>query len=812
MMNVKEDNSKTKKDNLTGILKRYKTRVTVITPTYNRAELIKETIESVLAQDYEDYVYIILDDGSKDNTPEVVEKLFEGRANCFYLYHDNMGEANTVNKGWNLCESEYFVQVNSDDTIEPTLLSDMVTALDHNPDCVVAYPDFRIMNEQGATLEIVNNMDWSFPQALADFACYAAAPGAFFRKSKLQDITVLKDDRFRHTNDIKMLWNMALKGNFIHVPKNLASWRSHEVGISANRYEAIQEIEIWIEEYFAQSIPQAVRDIEQQCRSTIYNYYAQLMELSNLDYREDMANYYRERSKLPMAQYTNLQVGDNDLVGNKFNGHDLHINLRQKNIESTHLVWHKESDDKNTYIIAADLINRQVIRKYNEAIQRTYDLDNIHNPLMYEIIYNKLFLDADIVHLHLMHNGLWDLNLLPLMSKLKPVVWTVHDMWIATGSLRAEERTDYFFPFFYAKNQSFNWEIKKEAIKNSDITFVVASRYMEQAMSEHPVLKDKKIAYIPFGLDFNIFYPRNNAKTRDELGLNHEETLVLLRGDGDIRKGLHYINHVMKNIGAKYKIHFLIVGNDEIGVPEGVKFTRYGWVKDDEKMAKLYSVADLFLMPSTREYFGMMAIEAMACGTLPIVLDGTSLPEAVNAPTHGVSTAQDMDEYTRTVEYFIKNEKERILRAKKGVKYVKNKHDMEKYLNSLDGLYQEEICHHKKAGVYERIIKDLKTFNEIKPRLQISTEGSNSINGELREIDKVLQAAAVDYKKLSDTIQALSDDLLEMRNSKRWKAVNRVADALPRKHKIVKGLKFGAVKKRTIEVIDALAKVLGRRG
>lgn len=69
-------------------------------------------------------------------------------------------------------------------------------------------------------------------------------------------------------------------------------------------------------------------------------------------------------------------------------------------------------------------------------------------------------------------------------------------------------------------------------------------------------------------------------------------------------------------------------------------------------------------MPSTREYFGMMAIEAMSCGTLPIVLEGTSLPETVNSPYCGVSTRQDVKEYANTVEYYLNNVKERSRREK----------------------------------------------------------------------------------------------------------------------------------------------------
>ena len=428
----------------------------------------------------------------------------------------------------------------------------------------------------------------------------------------------------------------------------------------------------------------------------------------------------KNNQRRTLSKYSNLQVGDNDLIGNKFNGHDLHINLRAMGIDSSHLVWNKESDDKNTYVIAGDKTDREIIRSYNEYIQQLYDLNNIHNPLIYDIIYNKLFLDADVVHLHLLHNGLWDLNLLPLISKLKPIIWTVHDMWIATGNLRAEKRPDYFFPLNNIKNLDFNWELKKEAIRNSNVTFVVASKYMEKAMNEYPLFKEKRIVYIPFGLDFKIFYPRDNVATRKELGLDLSEKLILLRGDGGVRKGLNYIENIMKTLGKKYKLHFLIVGNNELVIPSGVKITCYDWVRDDELMAKLYSVADLFLMPSTREYFGMMAIESMACGTLPIVLDGTSLPEAVNYLSCGVSTRQDFGAYSKAVEYYLNHAKEKTCRVNRCIDYVRKKHDMDKYLKSIDEIYRTAIKNFVHDASYDKIIVKLRDINETTPFLKAS--------------------------------------------------------------------------------------------
>ena len=197
--------------NVVNQIRRSSAKVTIVTPTFNRDDLIEHTMKSVLAQTYKDYIYVIIDDGSTDNTKKVVQDFIKGKKNCFYLYHDNMGEAESVNVGWNLCGGEYFVQVNSDDTIEPDLLSEMVTVLDENPSCVVAYPDFDIINENGKVIENFKNLDWNFLDALSAFSCYAAAPGAFIRKTSFIELEKIKDPKFKYINDVKMLWNMAFR-------------------------------------------------------------------------------------------------------------------------------------------------------------------------------------------------------------------------------------------------------------------------------------------------------------------------------------------------------------------------------------------------------------------------------------------------------------------------------------------------------------------------------------------------------------------------------------------------------------------------
>ncbi len=90
--------------------------VSVVTAAYNRASFLPETIESILSQSYPNIEYIVLDDGSADNTREVLAR-YDGRIR--WESHPNMGESLTVNKGWNMARGDLVMTVNSDDPFCP---------------------------------------------------------------------------------------------------------------------------------------------------------------------------------------------------------------------------------------------------------------------------------------------------------------------------------------------------------------------------------------------------------------------------------------------------------------------------------------------------------------------------------------------------------------------------------------------------------------------------------------------------------------------------------------------------------------------
>ncbi len=267
-------------------------KITVITPTYNRAKFIKETIESILAQDYQDFEYLILDDGSADNTKEIVEPFLKDKR-VKYLYHQNQGEAETVNWGWQLSRGEYFTQVNSDDLVTPQLFSEMLKVLETNKNYVVAYPDFYFIDEKGKRIKKELAKDWNFLEALRTFECYPAAPGTFINKSAFRKWKNIRDKRFKYIGDVAMYWNMALSGDFIHIPEILASWRQHFDGASTNRYKALKEVRTWFKEFFQKNdLNKQVVSLKYHILISICLYSRKLLKKSDLLFKQFIIFYY----------------------------------------------------------------------------------------------------------------------------------------------------------------------------------------------------------------------------------------------------------------------------------------------------------------------------------------------------------------------------------------------------------------------------------------------------------------------------------------------------------------------------------------
>jgi len=121
-------------------------KVSVIIPTYNSAQYICETLDSVLAQTYKDYEIIVVDDGSTDNTREVLKPYM---SKIKYIYKENGGPASARNVGIKNARGEYIAFLDSDDIWLPEKLEKQIEYLQSNPDIALVYSDCIRFNENG---------------------------------------------------------------------------------------------------------------------------------------------------------------------------------------------------------------------------------------------------------------------------------------------------------------------------------------------------------------------------------------------------------------------------------------------------------------------------------------------------------------------------------------------------------------------------------------------------------------------------------------------------------------------------------------
>lgn len=129
-------------------------RVAVIIPAYNAASYLAEAIDSVLAQTYQDWELIVVDDGSSDDTRSIVEKyqpVFAGKVR--YIYQDNQGLPGARNTGIRSSSSEFIALLDADDTWLPERLQRGVAVMDLQPDVGLVHARIARIDARGNLLD-----------------------------------------------------------------------------------------------------------------------------------------------------------------------------------------------------------------------------------------------------------------------------------------------------------------------------------------------------------------------------------------------------------------------------------------------------------------------------------------------------------------------------------------------------------------------------------------------------------------------------------------------------------------------------------
>lgn len=197
--------------------------VSLVIPAYNAQDYIALAIESVLRQDYPLLDLLVLDDGSTDETLRIVQR-YSGRIR--WDSHANMGQADTLNKGWAMTQGELVGYLSADDLLLPQAMSRAVRTLQADPGLVLVYPDYLLVDAQGSVLKRVRAPEFDYRDMVVRWVV-PPGPGALFRRTAAVAAGPWKAD-LKLSPDYDFWLRLGLHGRGRRIPEPLACFRVHE--------------------------------------------------------------------------------------------------------------------------------------------------------------------------------------------------------------------------------------------------------------------------------------------------------------------------------------------------------------------------------------------------------------------------------------------------------------------------------------------------------------------------------------------------------------------------------------------------------
>jgi glycosyltransferase involved in cell wall biosynthesis len=208
-------------------------RVSVIMPAYNAGKYISEAIQSVLDQSFSDFEFLILDDGSTDNTVSEIEKFSDPRIKLI-RNEKNLRLVATLNKGLSLAKGEYIMRMDADDISLPDRFIEQIEYMDNNLDVGVCG---TLMKTFGAEDEIVYHPESDLMiKPLILYRSLVAHPTVCFRASVIKQHQFKYSEDFIHIEDIDLWSKMMFYTKFHNIQKVLFLYRQSGENItSVNR-------------------------------------------------------------------------------------------------------------------------------------------------------------------------------------------------------------------------------------------------------------------------------------------------------------------------------------------------------------------------------------------------------------------------------------------------------------------------------------------------------------------------------------------------------------------------------------------------
>ena len=197
--------------------------VSIVTPSFNQAAFLEQTICSVLEQDYPNIEYWVIDGGSTDNSIEIIKQFAPRLAG--WVSEKDKGQADGINKGLTKATGEIIGWLNSDDLYYPGAIAGAVEAFRLHPEASFVFSDVESIDEQGNAFNLMRYGNWKLPDLMTFHII--GQPGVFMRRAVLEQAGYL-DLNYNYLLDVQLWLRMAAIAEPYYAPEEVwAAARIH---------------------------------------------------------------------------------------------------------------------------------------------------------------------------------------------------------------------------------------------------------------------------------------------------------------------------------------------------------------------------------------------------------------------------------------------------------------------------------------------------------------------------------------------------------------------------------------------------------
>lgn len=195
-------------------------KVSVLMPVFNAEKFLAQAIDSVLSQTFDDFEFLILDDGSTDSSVSIVNSYQDQRIK-FYKNPENLGISRTLNRGIQLATTPLIARMDSDDICHPDRLAKQFAYMESQPDCGMVSCLVRVVDED---LNFVRTDDFKSEYFYYNltFICWIYHPTVMFRKNVVEEVGMYQAT---YSEDFELFWQISRNYKIHNLPEILLDYR-----------------------------------------------------------------------------------------------------------------------------------------------------------------------------------------------------------------------------------------------------------------------------------------------------------------------------------------------------------------------------------------------------------------------------------------------------------------------------------------------------------------------------------------------------------------------------------------------------------